>query len=180
MKTCTSCREAYGYSDGIKGNNYDLKRIMLVMNRPDRRILTKTFFNDHDIALARSQTGKILVEILREAELGFEDVYITNTFKCLLPGDREPTRKEYENCAKVLEEQMHEFGPRKIIAFGYRTYESMFQEMASQFDFDIMTGATSKYKGIDTLISHHPGMIWKYPHEKRKEIYEAIKEFIKK
>lgn len=176
---CSSrCEGAFYYHAGLKGKNADETKILFVTNKPDSRILKPSLFDDYEIALSKSQTGQIIIDILNDCNLKLSDVFLTNMFKCLLPKDREPTRKEYESCVSLLERQVEGFKPDKMVAFGYRAYEFMFPKLAAQYTFGTMIGHELDYRGVPSLLTYHPGMMWKHPKEKRKEYYKKIKEFL--
>ena len=61
--------------------------------------------------------GKFLDQLLSEAGLRREDVYITNVMKCFLPENR-ATGEQVEACAPYLDRQIEIIEPRLIIALG--------------------------------------------------------------
>lgn len=181
---CTNpCEGAYYFTPGIKGSKADLTKILLVANRADDRICQLGLFNhSHLAALLKSKTGRALQEILAEAGMSFEDVYFTNAFKCLLPGNKDPSRQEYKNCAGVLESQVLEFQPRKIVAFGRMAYESMFPEAAEKTGFENNVGSIIPYRGdagCPTLISQHPSKLISIISKTRYEHYAVIANFLR-
>jgi uracil-DNA glycosylase family 4 len=173
------CKDAFSYSQGIKGVNADLAGILFVLNRADSRLLQQSLFNNaHLEAIIKTPTGKALDEILRYCNLSFDDVYITNLFKCLLPGDRSPRRNEYRNCTRLLEQQVDDFKPRRIVAFGNMAYAFMFPGLAAEYRFETRVGQAFAFHDIPTLISHHPSKLVYFPSENKRWSYEKIKEFL--
>jgi uracil-DNA glycosylase len=64
------------------------------------------------------RAGKFLDELLHEAGLDRERVYITNVVKARPPGNRDPTKAEVEHWMPVLEEQLALVAPRLVVPLG--------------------------------------------------------------
>ena len=64
------------------------------------------------------RAGKLLDELLAEAGLQREDVFITNVVKARPPGNRDPTRAEVEHWMPVLEQQLALVAPRLVVPLG--------------------------------------------------------------
>ncbi len=62
--------------------------------------------------------GKFLDELLAQAGLKREDVWITNIVKCRPPGNRDPLPEEVSACNEYLERQIHAVDPSIIITLG--------------------------------------------------------------
>jgi uracil-DNA glycosylase family 4 len=62
--------------------------------------------------------GDVLDELLAEANLTREDVFITNTVKCRPPGNRDPRKDEKDFCRRYLREQLNTIKPRIVVAVG--------------------------------------------------------------
>jgi uracil-DNA glycosylase family 4 len=64
------------------------------------------------------RAGRFLDELLGEAGLRREDVYITNVVKARPPNNRDPNKAEVEHWMPVLEEQLALISPRLVVALG--------------------------------------------------------------
>ena len=64
------------------------------------------------------RAGKLLDELLAEAGLAREEVFITNVLKARPPGNRDPTRAEVAHWMPVLEAQLALVAPRLIVPLG--------------------------------------------------------------
>jgi uracil-DNA glycosylase len=64
------------------------------------------------------QAGKFLSELLAQAGLKREDVWIGNVVKCRPPGNRDPLPDELAACDKYLERQIKAINPSIIITLG--------------------------------------------------------------
>lgn len=62
--------------------------------------------------------GKNLNDLLEEAGLKREDVYITNVVKARPPGNRDPTDEEIEACRPFLEGEISVIKPKLVVALG--------------------------------------------------------------
>lgn len=62
--------------------------------------------------------GNFLNELLAQAGLKREDVWIGNVVKCRPPGNRDPLPEELSACDKHLERQMAALNPKIIITLG--------------------------------------------------------------
>ena len=64
------------------------------------------------------RAGQLLDELLREAGLARDEVFITNVVKARPPGNRDPTRAEVEHWMPVLEQQLALVAPRLVVPLG--------------------------------------------------------------
>ncbi len=62
--------------------------------------------------------GKFLSELLAQAGLKREDVWITNVVKCRPPANRDPLPDELKACNEYLERQISALNPKIIITLG--------------------------------------------------------------
>ena len=187
MAGCYCSPDAFGYNDGLKGENAELTKILFVMHRSDSRALPDDWESASDEELSesymeklrKSQTGRVLEWLFEHCDIGYEDVYLTNAYKCLLPDDRNPRKQEYIDCLSHLERQVQEeFSPERIVVFGSKTYEIMFPEQSKSQSYAEAVGNTLEYRGVPALICWHPQWLWSHPKHQRKEHYQAIKDFL--
>lgn len=175
------CKGAFSYSDGIKGKNADITKILFVGNRADSRILqTSLFNNNYEEALLKSQTGKIINEILGFCKLTFDDIYFTNLFKCLLLDSKAPSKEEYQNCVSQLEIQVNKFKPKGIVAFGGKVYEFLFPKYANKINFENLIWYSPEYNRVPTLISNHPCKLGTIISKTKDLHYQVIACFLEK
>jgi len=62
--------------------------------------------------------GSFLNELLAQAKLKREEVWITNIVKCRPPGNRDPMPEEISTCNQYLERQIAAVDPKIIITLG--------------------------------------------------------------
>lgn len=180
---CSLCKDAIAFHDGIKGRNSDFTKLLFVLNRPDKRILQKALigFDDYETALFGTKTGLELNNIIDYCSLTFDDVYITNVFKCVLKSDKTLSDTRYNMCYEnYFKKQIEEFKPEKMILFGGASYNLMFPKQSSMYAHDEAIGKMALYNSIPSLIMPHPSRIWAYLEKSKKEkFYLKINEFIK-
>ncbi len=70
-------------------------------------------------------SGKIFDELLEEAGVCREQVYLTNLIKCMLPKARRPSRRHLEACGRWLEEEIRLLQPRILIPLGFQALKSL-------------------------------------------------------
>jgi len=76
-------------------------------------------FNENEQGLPFvGQAGKFLSELLAQAGLQREDVWIGNVVKCRPPNNRDPLPDELAACDKFLERQIAAIDPKIIITLG--------------------------------------------------------------
>jgi len=177
--------DAKCYNPGVIGTNYESSRIMIVLNRSDSRAtqaidegegLFKSIppENSYDRALRMSNTGKLLNWLYSYCGLTDDDIYVTNAFKCLLPKDREPKKKEYAACVDLLKEQIIAAKPSKIMVFGQRPYRHLFNRDDNGEKFlEFET-----YNGIPVLALNHPRKLYDMQTHHRQRYFKIIRKFI--
>ena len=62
--------------------------------------------------------GQLLDELLKEAGLTRDDIYITNIIKCRPPQNRDPKNEEKEACINYLKYQMYLIKPKIVVCLG--------------------------------------------------------------
>ncbi|HRQ22431.1 MAG TPA: uracil-DNA glycosylase [Anaerolineales bacterium] len=62
--------------------------------------------------------GRFLDQLLAQAGVTREDVFIANVVKCRPPGNRDPQPEELDACGKYLEAQMNAINPSIIVTLG--------------------------------------------------------------
>ena len=175
MKKCNLCPSASNFYYEYRGKNYDENKLLIILNHADSRVVQKYFYKE---ILLMTSTGKTLNSILKSCGFGFKDVLITNFVKCNFPKDREPNKKEYEQCKGILEKQIETLSPKVILLWGQKPYEYLFSKESTISE---MTGKEIDYNGIPCMVNFHPSKINKmFAVEKLREHYEPIQKFLLK
>ena len=108
---CTRCKLHYSRNKSVPGYGSAHTSIMFIGEGPG--------FNENVQGLPFvGQAGKLLDELLGEANLTREDVFITNVVKCRPPSNRDPLVEELEACKHYLDRQIAAINPDVIVTLG--------------------------------------------------------------
>jgi len=168
MIECVRCQNVSKYDSDIIGKNY--RGILFVLHKADHRVFQQTLF---DKPLFGTKTGRVISELLDVADLNIEDVIITNFYKCIKQGD--PTKKEYQNCVGIFEEQFRELSPDKMVLFGAPVYKFI----TGDPDFEGNIGKLVEYNSLDAYVSHHPSKIGTILRKEKQRILKHLAEYLR-
>ncbi len=108
---CTRCKLHYSRRNTVPGSGNPQSEIMFIGEGPG--------FHENQQGLPFvGAAGQFLDELLAEANLKREDVFITNVVKCRPPGNRDPQPEELEACKLYLERQIAAINPIVIVTLG--------------------------------------------------------------
>lgn len=103
--------------------------------------------------------GKLLDELLTNAGLKREEVYITNIVKCRPPNNRKPKRDEVEVCtANYLDKQIQVLRPKLICTLGATAMEYFTGEKEMKPNHGKVLKSKS---GIPVLATFHPAAVFR-------------------
>jgi len=108
---CTRCKLHYSRRNAVPGAGNPNTTLMFIGEGPG--------FHENQQGLPFvGAAGSFLDELLAEAGLKREDVFITNVVKCRPPGNRDPQPEELEACKPYLERQIAAINPDVIVTLG--------------------------------------------------------------
>lgn len=111
VSICVNCELHKTRKKSVPGVGPANAEIMLIGEGPG--------FNENEQGLPFvGQAGKFLSELLAQAGLQREDVWIGNVVKCRPPNNRDPLPDELAACDKFLERQIAAIDPKIIITLG--------------------------------------------------------------
>ena len=110
-RNCTACALSQTRTNVVPGEGPTDARVMLIGEAPGKN-------EDKEGRPFVGAAGKLLDELLPEAELDRSEVYITNILKCRPPGNRDPLPEEIATCRRHLEIQICRLNPELIITLG--------------------------------------------------------------
>lgn len=109
--TCTRCKLHFSRKNAVPGAGDPNTSIMFIGEGPG--------FHENEQGLPFvGAAGKFLDELLEQAGLSRETVFITNVVKCRPPGNRDPNSEELEACKPYLERQIAVINPDVIVTLG--------------------------------------------------------------
>ncbi len=111
VSACTNCALHRTRHKSVPGVGPADAEIMLIGEGPG--------FNENEQGLPFvGQSGQFLSELLAQAGLKREEVWIGNVVKCRPPGNRDPLPEELSACDAYLERQIAAINPKIIITLG--------------------------------------------------------------
>ena len=81
----------------------------------------------------QGRAGKILDELLKEAGIEREEVYIANVLKDRPPGNRNPGKEEVRACGSFLDRQIMIIKPKTVCAMGNFSASYLFEKCGLKF-----------------------------------------------
>lgn len=108
---CMRCKLHHSRRNAVPGAGNPYSTLMFIGEGPG--------FHENQQGLPFvGAAGSFLDELLAEAGLKREDVFITNVVKCRPPGNRDPQPEELEACKPYLERQIAAINPGVIVTLG--------------------------------------------------------------
>lgn len=111
VAVCTRCKLQHSRKNTVPGSGNPFSSVMFIGEGPG--------FHENEQGLPFvGAAGQFLDELLSQAGLSREEVFITNVVKCRPPGNRDPQPEELEACRYYLDRQMAAINPDVIITLG--------------------------------------------------------------
>ncbi len=119
------------------------------------------------------RAGKLLTEMLGQAGLSRDEVYICNVLKCRPPENRDPLPNEVATCEGYLHRQLELLKPKLLVALG---------RIAGQTLLNVPNASSAKlrsqehiYRGIPLMVTYHPAYILRDMNRKWEGIADLAK-----
>ncbi len=163
VSSCTKCPLAQSRTNAVPGVGNSKSDVIFVGEAPGRNedLIGKPFVGT---------AGKILSEVLDEAGLKRDDIYITNVVKCRPPNNRRPLKEERDACQEYLSEELGLIHPKVVCILGNTAFNSL-------LDGDSITknrGRLIKNNNQLYFVTVHPAAIIYNP-ELKKLLKDDIK-----
>jgi DNA polymerase len=111
IERCDRCGMSEDCTNKVMGvGNLDTK-LVLVGEAPGRE-------EDNKGKPFVGRAGSLLNELLKEADIDRDDIFITNILKCRPPGNRKPRKGEIKECLGHLMDQLNIIEPEVIAPMG--------------------------------------------------------------
>ena len=111
IRTCRDCPLGESRTNAVPGTGPANARVVLIAEGPGKN-------EDEQGVPFVGPAGDFLNDLLPLAELGRDEVFITNMLKCQAPGNRDPEKAELAACDKHLEAQLEIIQPELIVTLG--------------------------------------------------------------
>ena len=121
IKECNKCRLSETRTNAVCGEGNLNARIMLIAQAPGKE-------EDREGRMFIGPSGKVLDELLNEAGVERQEIYMTNLIKCMLPKYRKPKEDEIKACSYYLDEEIKLINPKVLVPLGYYATRYIFQK----------------------------------------------------
>jgi len=121
VRTCTDCPLHRGRTHAVPGDGPIDAQIMFIGEAPG-------FHEDQQGIPFVGAAGQFLNELLEEAGIDRDAVYITNVIKCRPPGNRDPKIEEVEACKDYLDRQIELIDPKIVVTLGRHSMARAFPD----------------------------------------------------
>jgi DNA polymerase len=123
---CPKCRLSRTRKHAVPGEGSPDSEVMFIGEGPGRT-------EDLEGRPFVGQAGKFLNELLSEAGLLREKVFICNIVRCRPPQNRDPKPDEVQACAPYLDRQLRAIRPRFIVTLGNHSTAYIFSKTSLSF-----------------------------------------------
>lgn len=154
IKSCELCPLCKSRTNAVPGSgNIDSPLVVFVGEAPGRN-------EDLQGIPFVGRGGKLLDELLKNADLKRQDVYITNIVKCRPPKNRKPKPDEVRTCtSNYLEKQIKLLAPKLICTLGATALEYFTGEKKMSENHGKLLKAEKT--GIPLLATYHPASVFR-------------------
>lgn len=121
------------------------------------------------------RAGQLLTRIIQAMNLRREDVYITNIVKCRPPNNREPNRRETDECKSYLFEQIENIQPKVIVTLGNVPTHFF---VPSTSGVTALRGTFQPFEDILVMPTFHPSYLVR--NESNRQLKKMVWEDMKK
>ncbi|NBD35693.1 MAG: uracil-DNA glycosylase [Chloroflexi bacterium] len=111
IRACTKCPLHAGRTNAVPGAGPVDAEVMVIGEGPG-------FHEDQQGLPFVGASGQFLDELLANAGIDRNSVYISNVVKCRPPGNRDPKPEEVEACKPYLDRQIELINPKVIVTLG--------------------------------------------------------------
>ncbi len=118
VRICQKCDLCQTRTNAVPGKGNLNAEIILIGEAPGRN-------EDKKGEPFVGSAGKRLNEILLDAGINRDDVYITNIVKCRPPNNRVPTKNEEKSCLDYINEEISIINPKVVCIMGNTAYNTL-------------------------------------------------------
>lgn len=156
IKTCTKCRLSKTRINALCGEgNLDAK-LMIIAQAPGEK-------EDREGNMFIGPSGKVLDELLEEAEIDREEIYMTNLVKCMLPKYRKPKQDEIDICSSYLDKEIEVINPDILVPLGFHAIKYILDkyniELPKKSEFSKILGEVILIGDKKIIPLQHPASV---------------------
>lgn len=113
------------------------------------------------------RSGKLLRKMIQAIDIDPWDCFIANIMKCRPPGNRDPERKEIEQCVKFLKKQLEIIQPKLLVLLGKTAVRGLLPEHADNSVMSLRQTSRNlgelSWEGIPAIVTYHPSALLQGP-----------------
>ncbi len=121
IRACTKCKLAHTRTFAISGEGNPGSKLMLLAQSPGKS-------EDEQNKMFTGPSGKLFDELLEQAGVARESIYLTNLIKCMLPNSRRPSREEISQCRYYIDKEIEIVKPKTIVPLGFHSTRFIFSK----------------------------------------------------
>jgi len=145
VSACTKCALYESRKKSVPGDGPSNAEIMFIGEGPG-------FHENEQGHPFVGASGKFLDQLLAQAGVTREDVFIANVVKCRPPGNRDPLPEELDACDTYLEAQINAINPSIIVTLGRFSMNKFFPDAK----ISAVHGQMQKVGGRFVIPMFHP------------------------
>lgn len=149
IKRCPLCRLAETRTHAVPGEGTATARVMFVGEGPGQN-------EDETGRPFVGAAGQLLNELLKQAGINREDVFISNVVKCRPPQNREPLADEIEACSDYLMAQIAVIDPAIVCPLGSHALKTLLDPKLS---ITKVRAQVFRKNGILFIPLYHPAAV---------------------
>lgn len=105
-------------------------------------------------------SGKLSIELLRDAGIPQSLVWITNAVKCRTEDNASPDVKHVNQCRLILNDEIEQIQPKVIVAYGAVALKSLTRKTGIM---NLRGTVLQTRDGIPVIPTYHPSFVLRYP-----------------
>ena len=111
VRTCKRCELHHSRKNAVPGEGPADSKMIFIGEGPG-------FYENEQGRPFVGPAGKFLDELLEQAGVKRNEVFIANVVKCRPPGNRDPQIEELSACGEFLDRQIEAINPRIVVTLG--------------------------------------------------------------
>ena len=155
INNCKKCRLHLTRTNALCGEGNLHARVMLIAQAPGDN-------EDREGKMFIGPSGKVLDELLIEAGVRRDHLYMTNLIKCRLPEYRNPKQDEIDACCSFLENEIKLVDPEVIVPLGYYATRYFFKR--DSLSISMPTSRADFYNLYGRLFLYQNKKVYPLPH----------------
>jgi len=121
INSCEKCDLHSSRQNILTGEGYPNSRLFFIPQAPGEK-------EDKQNKMFVGPSGEIFRELIKNANLDWDDFYISNLIKCKLPNNRAPKQVEINTCSIYLDQEIEIVDPDILVPLGYYSTKYIFNK----------------------------------------------------